>query len=307
MPVTFFINENNAFTPYAIPNSAGWWNSITGGDFDNDGDTDYMLGNLGMNSKNQATETLPFHVYGKDFDENGNYDIVLGYYNDGIQYPVRGLQCSSEQMPIIKEKIPTYNIFANSTIEDIYGSEELETSFHLKAQTFKSAILINRRGYDFELIPLPNEAQVAPINGTVSEDFDQDGCLDILVVGNQYPVEVETGRYDALKGLFLKGNCDGTFRPVPYRETGFFVDGDAKALSMIGIGKQKHPALLVSVNNDQTLIFEVSPEQAIKTKSPTQSSFTIDLPNKQSRKYELYIGSGYLSQQANLYFLPPLR
>ena len=307
MPVTIFINDNSAFTSYAIPNSAGWWNSITGGDFDNDGDTDYILGNLGTNSKNQASEVLPFHVYGKDFDENGNYDIVLGYYDDGIQYPVRGLQCSSEQMPIIKKKIPTYNMFANSTLEDIYGSDELETSFHLEAQTFESAVLLNERDNDFELTPLPNEAQVAPINGTVTEDFDQDGCLDILVVGNQYPVEVETGRYDALKGLFLKGNCDGTFMPAPYRETGFFVDGDAKALSMIGIGQQKQPALLVSVNNDQTLIFEVKPEQAIQTKSSDQSSFTVDLPNEQSRKYEFYIGSGYLSQQADFYFVPEVR
>jgi hypothetical protein len=305
MPITIFINEEGSnFTPFVIPNSAGWWNSITGGDFDNDGDTDYLLGNLGTNSKNKATPELPFRVYGKDFDENGNFDIVLGYYNDGIHYPVRGLQCSSEQVPMIKEKIPTYNIFANSTLEDIYGSENLEESLQLEVQTFHSSILLNDGRGELDLLPLPNEAQVAPINGTLTEDFDQDGCLDILIVGNQYPVEVETGRYDAMKGLFLKGSCDGTFIPSPYRETGFHVDEDAKALSLLGIGKQKQPAILVSVNNGQTMIFAVNSERPFKTNTSDQYTKIIQLSNKKSRKYEFYIGSGYLSQQSNFYFEP---
>ena len=70
----------------------------------------------------------------------------------------------------------------------------------------------------------------------IVEDLDADGCLDVLIVGNQYPVEVETGRYDAQKGLFLKGNCQGDFEAIPYAKSGFFVDGDAKATSLIAIG-----------------------------------------------------------------------
>ena len=301
MPITIFINDNGkAFTPYAIPNSEGWWNSITGGDIDNDGDIDYILGNLGTNSKNKASVELPFHVYGNDFDKNGNYDIVLGYYNDGVQYPVRGLQCSSEQIPEIKEKIPTYDLFGSSTLEEIYGDDKLDNSLHLEVKTFKSAVLINNGAEDLKLMALPNEAQFAPINGTVVEDFDQDGCLDILAVGNQYPVEVETGRYDAMKGLFLKGNCDGTFTAQPYRESGFFVDGDAKGLSMIAIGNK--PAIIATLNNDKTLVFDIDTKSSLQVKKSAEYSQEIILPKGKSRKYEFYIGSGYLSQQSSIYF-----
>ena len=302
MPVTIFNNNGTGFVPFEIPNSTGWWNSISGGDFDNDGDMDYALGNLGTNSKNKASEKLPFHVYGDDFDENGNFDIVLSYYNDGIQYPVRGLQCSSEQIPSLKTKIPTYDIFGSSTIEEVYGSKNLKEALHIEATRFESTLLMNNGMSGFSLLSLPIEAQIAPIYGTVVEDFDQDGCLDILAVGNQYPVEIETGRYDGMKGLFMKGNCDGTFTAEPYRNTGFLVDADAKALSLIRIGEGNKVAIISTANDDKTLIFDVLSNDNLKIVKPKNQTELVKLPNGKTRKYEFYIGSGYMSQNSQIRF-----
>lgn len=300
MPICVFTNTGGSFKKSTIPNSTGWWNSISGGDFDNDGDTDYILGNLGTNSKNKASTDLPFHIYGDDFDDNGNFDIVLGYYYDGVQYPVRGLQCSSEQIPELKKKIPTYDIFGSSTLTEIYGSGNLEQSLHIEATIFESALLLNKGTASFDLQPLPNEAQFAPVTGTIIEDLDRDGCLDVLLVGNQYPVEVETGRYDAMKGLFLKGDCLGGFSPVSYAKSGFLVDGDAKAMSLIAIGEANRLAIIVTVNQEETKIFDLLNIAQFNTERLKSDKASISLPNQKQRKYEYYWGAGYLSQQSRL-------
>lgn len=298
MPITIFTNQNSSFEKSIIPNSTGWWNSISGGDIDNDGDMDYILGNLGTNSKNKATIEHPFHVYGDDFDDNGNFDVVLGYYYNGTQYPVRGLQCSSEQIPSLKQQIPSYNVFGNSTLTEIYGDSELNSSLHFEATYFRSAHLKNLGNGAFGLVDLPNEAQFAPVNGTLIDDVDLDGCLDVLLVGNQYPVEVETGRYDALKGLYLKGNCQGAFEVVPLAQSGFQVDTDAKALAKIAVGKKGESAILVSSNQGELKVFEFGNGSGINANAPTKNEGSSDMKSAKNRKSEYYYGSGYLSQHS---------
>ncbi|MCH7774080.1 MAG: VCBS repeat-containing protein [Bacteroidetes bacterium] len=107
-------------------------------DFDNDGDMDYVAGNLGYNYKYHATENEPLHVYCYDFDRNNSYDIVLGYYNEGECYPVRGRECSSEQIPNIKENFPTYDAFGRASLADVYGGD-LNKALHSEAYTFATS------------------------------------------------------------------------------------------------------------------------------------------------------------------------
>ena len=63
MPITFFKNKNGKFenvtAETGIAKQKGWWNSIVAGDFDNDGDIDYIAGNLGKNSFFSASEEYP--------------------------------------------------------------------------------------------------------------------------------------------------------------------------------------------------------------------------------------------------------
>ena len=91
----------------------GWWFTIKEADIDNDGDMDLLVGNLGENYKYKAKPESPFEVYYNDFDQNGKNDIVLTYYNYGIQYPLRGFSCFAQQVPKIKEKFMKYDVFAS--------------------------------------------------------------------------------------------------------------------------------------------------------------------------------------------------
>ncbi|KAA3623198.1 MAG: hypothetical protein DWQ02_24845, partial [Bacteroidetes bacterium] len=130
MPISFFENNDGKLidqtAAYGLENSTGWWNKIIAEDFDGDGDIDFVAGNLGLNYKYKASQEEPLHVYCSDFDNTGTFDIVLGYHEQGTIFPVRGRQCSSEQMPYIQEKFPTYKDFAEASIDEIYGKRDLK-------------------------------------------------------------------------------------------------------------------------------------------------------------------------------------
>jgi hypothetical protein len=217
---------------------------------------DYVVGNLGWNYKYKASPEKPFHVFADDFDENGTFDIALGYYlQDDVLYPVRGRQCSSEQMPELAEKFPTYTEFGKASIFEVYG-EKLETAISYQINSFSSSILVNNGNGQFELKDLPSEAQIAPINGIVLNDFDGDSKLDLLIAGNLYVSEVETGRADAGKGLYLKGNGDGTFKPLPIAQSGILIEGDVKDLHLINTPIPTEKIILASKNNEPMQIIK---------------------------------------------------
>jgi len=237
MPITFFENKNGVFEKNntVIPNSTGWWYSLEKSDIDNDGDDDYLVGNLGLNYKYKASPTEPFEVHYDDFDENGSKDIVLSYYNFGEQFPLRGRSCSSQQVPLVGENFPTYNIFATSDMNTVYGEEKLENALHYSAQTFASVYIENKGQGKFKMKPLPNEAQVSNINDFMIKDFDGDGNKDVLLAGNLFTSEIETTRNDAGNGLILKGDGKGNWQPLPSSKSGINIPLDVKGIQSVAI------------------------------------------------------------------------
>ena len=227
----------------------GWWYDIEKGDFDNDGDVDLILGNLGLNYKYQASEEKPFRVYLNDFDKNATYDIVLSYKSDDTEYPVRGRQCSSQQMPSIKEKFKNYNSFASASLEEIYSNKILEESLKYEITSFQSVYLENKDGV-FSAKELPYQAQLSNINSIVVKDVDSDGNLDALLGGNLYNAEVETPRNDASYGLWLKGDGKGGFRTQLPRESGLVMRGDVRNIKTIQVGQETH---LIVAKNDEAI------------------------------------------------------
>lgn len=255
MPIEVYINDKGTFKnkseEYGTSKNVGWWNTITATDIDKDGKIDLLAGNLGTNSKHKATKDQPFVIMAKDFDGNGTNDIALGYYNNNQLYPVRGLQCSSEQLPGIKENIHSYAEFGSLTFEEIYNNFETNNALTLKATYFKSAFLHNN-GTNFTYQPLPNQTQLAPTNKILSYDINNDGTNEVITVGNHYPVEVETGRYDAHIGSVLNSKL----QPLSLKSSGFFNDGDARDIKTITIGSKKH--LLVSNNRGKLEFFKIN-------------------------------------------------
>ena len=255
MPITVFRNNEGSFENITkkldLQDTNGWWFSIQQADFDKDGDMDYIVGNLGLNYKYKANKEETFDIYVNDFDKNNSNDIVLSYYDEGIEYPVRGRQCSSDQIPAIKKKFKDYDEFSTATLEDVYTKKDLNRSLNYKVRSFASIYLENNDG-DFIIKKLPNYAQISIINQILVKDFDNDSNLDIVIAGNLYGSEVETPRNDAGIGLYLKGNGKGAFEPVRAYESGLFINGDTKDLVMIKIGDNNY---IIAAKNDDYLQF----------------------------------------------------
>ena len=251
MPITVFKNNKGVFENMTknldLDESTGWWFSINEGDFDKDGDIDYIVGNLGLNYKYKATKDETFDIYFNDFDNNKTNDIVLSYFNGGKEYPLRGRECSSQQMPGIKQKFENYATFSTATLEDVYTKEYLENSLHYQIKSFASVYMENKDG-EFVLHKLPNAAQVSSINQILVDDFNNDSNLDVLIAGNLYASEVETPRNDASNGLFLKGDGSGNFEDIEGKDSGLFVPGDVKDMTRIKIKGEDY--ILVSKNSD---------------------------------------------------------
>jgi hypothetical protein len=263
MPISIFENNGGKFLnktdDYGFENTTGWWYSLIAEDFDNDGDKDIVAGNLGLNYKYQASEDETFDIYAFDYDNNKRLDIVLGYYYQGEQYPVRGRQCSSEQIPALQYKFKNYGTFANATLEDVYSKENLKASLHYQAKNFASSYIENLGNKNFSMTKLPNKAQVSSINGIISKDFNHDGNLDILVIGNLFTSEIETPRNDASIGLILTGDGSGNFTPLSMSESGLFAPKDAKAVAFITT--KLGDIIIVTNNNDNTQVFSVNTKE----------------------------------------------
>jgi hypothetical protein len=259
MPITVLEFRQGKFenvtSQYGLTNTEGWWNKVIANDVDGDGDQDLIAGNLGENYKFKASVDRPFQVYAKDFDRNGTNDIFLArYIQDSLLVPIRGRECSSQQMPVLAEKFPTYLSFAESDLSAILGAD-IKNAMHYSARTFSSAILINDQG-KFTARKLPVEAQLSTVNAIIVEDFDGDGVKDMLLAGNKFDVEVETTPADASPGLFMKGLGNLNFKPMKSFESGFFVPYNVKDVQVIR--SKDNAYVLVSVNNEGLRVFTLA-------------------------------------------------
>ncbi|MEM6801434.1 MAG: FG-GAP-like repeat-containing protein, partial [Bacteroidota bacterium] len=259
MPLTIFEAKGGEFIPSSsgsFTSEKGWWFCIEEGDFDKDGDMDYLLGNLGLNYKYKASPEKPFSIYAGDLDKNGSSDIVLSYFNKEEQFPVRGLQCSSVQMPGIKKKFSTYGAFAVSPVSTVYGEEALAAALKYEATTFASVYVENKGKGKLEFKPLAFEAQFSSVNDILVHDIDKDGHLDAILGGNLYASEVETTRNDASIGLFLKGSGKGSFTPITYKQSGLHIGGDVKKLKILS-GPNGY-LMAVGNNNDKLQLIKLN-------------------------------------------------
>ena len=262
MPVRFFKNNNGrlqeVINTTGLSETDGMWRSLAAADMDKDGDMDLVAGNLGLNCNYRISAQHPMKLFAKDLDNNGSIDPVMFYYiktNTGERklYPSIGKDLLTSQVPALKKKYVHHKGFANAGVEDIFPDKK--DLLELNCNETATCYFENLGNGKFTKHILPVEAQFAPVNSILCNDFDNDGHIDLLLAGNEYQSEVMTGRYDASYGLLLKGNGKNSFTPVLPNQSGFITEGDVRNIKMLQSKQGK--LVLVAVNGDSLQTFRV--------------------------------------------------
>jgi hypothetical protein len=306
MPLIFLKNVNGHFknitTNSGIGDKSGWWNSIAAGDFRHTGRTDYIVGNVGLNTLYQASDQYPVYITAKDFDGNGGFEAFPSLFlpdQEGKmkEFPANGRDEVIEKLPAMKKRFNNYKSFAFATMDEIFPPKKRDSAIRLEANILQSCFIQNDGGGKFTMIPLSKEAQISPINGMLVDDFDGDGNLDVLINGNDFGTEVSIGRYDALNGLLLKGNGAGKFLPLSIQQSGIYIPGNGKALVKL-LSSSGNYLVAASQNKDALKLFELKRKVKVLQIKPSEVSAVVKFKNGKIEKREFYYGSSFLSQSA---------
>ena len=260
MPITVFHNAGGGrlvrVKTAGLEKSEGWWNRIVAGDFTGHGRVDFIVGNLGLNTRFQASAAEPVTMYVKDFDGNGVSKQIVSTYNHGTSYPIAMRDELVKALPYLKPRYPRYADYAGQTVTDIFSPTELAGATFKQVHTFATALARNNGDGSFTLVPLAREAQLAPVYGILVQDVDGDGKPDLLLAGNFDGVQPEIGRMSASYGLVLRGDGTGGFTPVPTAQSGFAVPGQARDIQRVRT--RRGDLYVVTRNNDRPLVFRAT-------------------------------------------------
>lgn len=255
--IVVFKNEKGRrlSTANKIKNSSGKWNCLKPLDIDGDGDMDFIAGNIGENNKLWASTENPAYMDINDFDKNGILEQIISCKTeDGKTYPMVLKGELQRAVPSIKTKFIKYADYANKTISEIFVAEQMEGNLRKELQTTKSVILINDGKGNFTMKALPKEAQYSNIAAVEYGDFDKDGKLDLLLVGNFYDNLPEWGRFDTNYGLFLKGKVGLEFEVEKSSKSGFKTIGQVRKMAQVKSVNNKNIVILAK-NNDKAQVF----------------------------------------------------
>ncbi len=313
MPLTVMHNDGATFTDWTVKaglkETTGWWYSVMGADIDNDGDMDYIAGNIGLNTRYRPTPEHPIEMFAADFDDNGSVDPLITWWYNGRRHIIRDRGKVFSQMPTLNRRFNDFIDFTISPVETIIGDTALMNSAYYKAaRMMESVVLINNGNGTFAIRTLPAEAQISPVLGIEAMDLNNDALVDLVLTGNMYGAEDDVVRYDAGKGLVLMNQAGTAFAPLTIPESGFVVQFDARGLVSVRNPKsvQTPVVLIAGVNQRNAMTYlPTQPTMKIYPVDPSKVTSGLFSVGTRQRKVEVYCGSAYRGQSSCHFFVPP--
>lgn len=252
MPLMLFRNDGKQLrrdTVAGLNSSSGLWNRIEHGDVDGDGDVDFVVGNIGLNSRFAVPKDEKVRLYVNDFDHNGSSDPIFTFSRAGKDYPLTLRHDLIGQINALKKNFIYYKDYAGKSLEDIVDKDDLTNSTVLTLDQSQTVLLRNDGASGFSVLPLPPEAQIAPVYGVLIADVNGDDSREILTGGNLFAVRPEAGRYDASHGLVMAVDTNGNTKVL---DAGLSVGGEVRHIETLKSGKD---TIVVFVRNNAPSVF----------------------------------------------------
>ncbi|MEM7107247.1 MAG: VCBS repeat-containing protein [Bacteroidota bacterium] len=257
MPPQLLLNSNgklfeNVSSDVGLTQFTGWWQSLSVNDIDSDGDYDLVVGNHGQNSRYVAGPEEPLEVFANDFDNNGDHEFIITYFNQGERWPLPRKEVLNKVVTAFEKDFVQFEKYAQAKVEDLI---DIDQSLQLKAEYMASSIFLNEED-GFIRRDLPIQTQFSPVSDILVSDFNEDGLVDILTVGNFYFNDVEQGPFDASSGTVLINRGEAEFEAMMISSSGLTADKEARRLCKIEVGA--HQFIVVGNNNDYLQSFKIN-------------------------------------------------
>lgn len=310
-PVRVFRNDRGQLTEateeLGLASIQGWWNGVSAGDFDGDGRLDLVASNWGRNTKYERFRSSPLRLVHGDFNGDGSVGLFESCFDEALnQYaPILNIWTMSRSFPWLLEKYSSFESFSRIRVEEALGDRAPSAS-RLEANWLDSTLFLNR-GQRFEARPLPVGAQVAPAFAVCVADFDGDGREDVFLSQNFFATRADTSRYDAGRGLLLRGDGRGEFAAVPGQESGLLIYGEQRGAAACDYDQDGRVDLAVAQVDAETKLYRnltARPGLRVRLQGPpgnpqgVGAMLRLQSGDRLGPAREVHAGAGYWSQDS---------
>ncbi len=249
-PIRIFINQNGKKfvdeSENSLPKSThGMWQRIYVTDINNDGQNDFIVGNLGKNTILKASENQPTSIYLDDFDDNDELDPILTSFSNGKQEVVHSRDRLLSHMTKFRKKYLRYRDYAKQSLSDIFGSK-VKSAKVFNSFNHETAIFINNKG-SFTKSNLPLNSQLSITSGITSINHKENNFL--VTAGNFWDTDYDYGIYDASCGA-VYSTKNGVLNQAKHN---LDACGNIRNINKIIING--NDCILVAINNESPVIY----------------------------------------------------
>ena len=257
-PVRVFLNEVGTFRDateaWGLSDKPGLWSGVATGDFNGDGLPDLVCGNWGRNSQYELYRPLDLRLFHGDWAGDGVVQILEAWRSGDDWWPVHDRAWLAQGIPKIASEFASHAEFSQATVPVILKRMGAPKASWVGASELSSMVFLNR-GSRFEALPLPVEAQRAPVFSVAVGDLDGDGVQDLLASQNFFGTASDLTREDGGYGLVLRGRGDGTFSAWDPEASGIRVFGEQRGAALGDFDHDGRLDAVISQNHGATRLF----------------------------------------------------